>query len=121
VKAANDRADRERFYAQRRNAAQAKADKMMERAMRDNEFKQATHKLSRMEFELARAEVNGDKDKLRELTRQQAILQSIITDSLKALGLTEKDLKPQWYCKKCSDTGYLPNGTVCDCYKKVQG
>lgn len=118
VSAANARADREKFYAQRRNAAQAKADKMMERAMHDNDFKQAAHRISWMQAELARAEVNGDKDKLRELTRQQAILQSIITDSLKALGLTEKDLKPQWYCKKCSDTGYLPNGTACDCYKK---
>ena len=121
VSAANARADREKFYAQRRNAAQAKADKMMERAMRDNDFKQATHRISWMQMELARAEVNGNNDTLQELTRQQAILQNVRAGALKALGLTEEDLLPKWYCKKCSDTGYLPNGTACDCYKKAQG
>lgn len=120
VSAANARADREKFYAQRKNKAQAQADKALERAMRDSAFKQATHKISWMQVELARAELNGDNDKLQELTRQQAILQNVRAGALKALGFTEEDLLPKWHCKKCSDTGYLPNGTACDCYKAVQ-
>ncbi len=121
VKAANDRADRERFYAQRKQQAQTKADKMMERALRNSEFKQATHKLSRMEFELARAEVDGDSERLKELTRQQEILRDVRARALKAVGLMEEDLLPRWHCQKCSDTGYLPNGMSCDCYKELQG
>ena len=29
---------------------------------------------------------------------------------------TEEDLKPKYSCNKCNDTGYLPNGKMCDCY-----
>ena len=120
VKAANDRADREQFYARRKNKAQAQADKALEKAMRNSEFKQATHRLSWMELELARAEVAGDRDKLQDLMRKKEILRNVRVSALKAVGLTEEDILPKWHCNKCSDTGYLPNGTACDCYKKEQ-
>ena len=117
VQAANDRADRERFYAQRKQRAQAQADKALERAMRDSAFKQATHKLKWMQAELARAELNGDNDKLQELTRQQAILYNVRAGALKALGLTEEDLRPRWHCDKCEDSGFLKSGVACSCYE----
>ena len=31
-------------------------------------------------------------------------------------GLTIDDLKPQYRCKKCSDTGFTNDGCLCDCF-----
>ena len=31
--------------------------------------------------------------------------------------IQEKDLLPQFTCANCSDTGFLPNGVACNCYK----
>ena len=30
---------------------------------------------------------------------------------------TEADFTPRYACTKCSDTGFLPDGKMCDCYK----
>jgi len=37
---------------------------------------------------------------------------------LAEMGIREEELLPQYTCKKCNDTGFLPNGKSCDCYHK---
>lgn len=120
VQAVNARGARESFYARRRNKAQAKADKALEHAMKSPEFAQATHELRKMEIEIAKAELNAPET-LSEIKRRQAILQNERAKALAALGLSEIDLRPRWYCPKCSDVGFLPNGKACDCYNVPQG
>lgn len=120
VQAANARADREQFYARRKNKAEANADKIFERAMKSPEFYQATHELRKLDIEIAKAELHKPQD-VPELAKRQKILQGVRAKALAGLGLTERDLLPKWYCPKCSDTGYLPNGAACDCYNVTQG
>lgn len=120
VQAANARADREQFYARRKNKATANADKVFERVMKSPEFYQATHELRKLDIEIAKAEIHTPQD-VPKLTKRQKILQGVRAKALAALGLTERDLLPKWYCPKCSDTGYLPNGATCDCYNATQG
>ena len=38
--------------------------------------------------------------------------------ALERLGLSDKDFVPKYICPKCSDTGFLPNGKMCDCYRE---
>ena len=65
---------------------------------------------------LAKAAVYGGKD-LAELQAQEKQLLQKRKDILQSMGLTEAHLLPQYACKKCSDTGFLPDGKACDCYK----
>ncbi len=115
VQSANARADRERFYADRKNKAQAKADEYLEKAMRSPIFKQAEQELKRLEIEKAKAELYAP-EKLPDIHAEQARLREQREKALADLGLTSCDLLPKWHCAKCSDTGFLPNGTACNCY-----
>lgn len=115
VQNANARAEREQFYARRKNKAKANAEKVLEKAMKSPEFFQATHELRKLDIEIAKAEIHTPQD-VPELEKRQKILQGVRAKALADMGLTELDLCPKWYCSKCSDTGFLPNGTACDCY-----
>ncbi len=115
VQAANARADRERFYSRRKNKAQEQADRNFEKAMRAPAFMQAEKELKRLDFEGAKAELYNP-DKLPDIQAKQKQLKQQRAKVLATLGLTEQDLLPKWFCSKCSDTGFLPNGTACDCY-----
>ena len=115
---ANAKSDRERYYALLREKAQIRADKFVAKANENKRFKEVSSALSKMEFTLAKAEVFTPEqlpklqaEKQRLLAEHKAILQD--------LGIDESDLTPKFTCKKCSDTGYLPSGAACACYKKA--
>ncbi len=115
--AADERSERERFYATRR----AKALKHVERATaiaeKDEAYRSAEALRKKYEIELAKAEVFSP-DKVPEM--QQKFQEAIAarTAALQKLQLTERDFTPKFTCDKCSDTGFLSNGHACDCYKK---
>lgn len=116
IDAANAKSERERYYALLREKAQTRADKFLAKANGNGRFKEISAELSKMEISLAKAEV-FEPQKLPELQARKAALLSERVNVLKALGINQEDLKPQFVCKKCSDTGFLPNGAACDCYK----
>lgn len=116
VEAANAKADRERHYALLREQAMSKAEKYLARANENARFKEITAKLSKMEIDLAKAEVFTPAT-LPDLKREKKALLSERKGILSDLGISEAQLSPQFSCRKCSDTGFLPNGASCDCYK----
>ena len=65
---------------------------------------------------LAKAEVFEPKN-LPALTEQKASLLRERRAILEGLGIEEAQLFPQYTCEKCSDTGFLPSGVACNCYK----
>ena len=115
----NAKTDRERYYALRREQAQSVADKFLEKANENAEFKSVSQSLSRMEISLAKAEVFSP-EKLPALKEEKASLMAARKAILSALGIEEWQLLPQYACKECSDTGFLPSGTVCKCYAPSQ-
>lgn len=116
VEAVNAKTDRERYYALLREHAQSVADKYTAKANADPRFKEISRELSRMEIKLAKAEV-FEPDSLPSLLQAKEKLTRERGERLRALGITEEQLTPQYHCKKCSDTGFLPNGAACDCYR----
>lgn len=116
VEAVNQRADRERHYALLRERAQSLADKYAAKANANPRFKEIAAELARMEIAQAKAEV-FEPQTLPALLKKKEALQKERKEILKTLGITEKQLLPQYKCKKCSDTGFLPSGAACDCYK----
>ena len=116
VEAINAKADRENFYAARKAKAESIADKYMQKAMKNAEFASVTSALTRMQLQLAKAEVYGGQD-VAALKEEEKSLQKKRKQILQSIGLTEENLLPQYTCKKCGDTGFLPSGKACDCYK----
>ena len=115
---ANAKSDRERYYALLREKAQIRADKFVKKANENTRFKEVSSALSKMEFALAKAEVFAPET-LPKLQEEKAQLLAEHKSILQDLGIDESDLTPKYTCKKCSDTGYLPSGTACACYKKA--
>ena len=117
IENANAKSDRERYYALRREKAQSVADKFLEKANKNAEFKKVSVELSKMEISLAKAEIL-EPSKLPELNLQKQELTKLRLGVLKSLGIDESQLIPQYECKKCSDTGFLKSGSACNCYAK---
>ena len=117
VQAVNAKTDRERYYAERREKAQRRAESFLQKANGNAQFKELSSKLSVMEITLAKAEM-FEPHKLPDLLKEKQTLKNKRLDILTALGIQEEDLLPQYVCKKCADSGFLKNGKACDCYKK---
>lgn len=117
VTALNERTDRERYYAERRAKAEAVAARFKRRAEQNEEYKNISSALSEAERNVAKADAFG-LDTLPLLTKKVADLKQKRITVLSNMGITENDLTPHYTCTKCSDTGFLPDGRACDCYKK---
>ena len=116
VEAANAKSDRERYYALLREKAMTKAEKYLAKANENARFKEIAAKLSKMELDLAKAEVFSPAN-LPDLEREKAELLSERKSLLSDMGISEVQLSPEFQCRKCSDTGFLKSGVACDCYK----
>ena len=115
VEAANAKTDRERYYAQLREKAISNAEKYLAKANGNSRFKAIGTELSKMEFELAKAEM-FEPEKLPALEEKKLALITERRNILKSLGIDEAQLTPQFHCPHCQDTGFMKNGSACSCY-----
>ena len=118
VEAANARSERERWYSARHNAAEAKAEKAKEKARSFPAYLEAEKALKRLEIEHAKAELY-EPEKVKDIELEQEAREFERAQALLLAGLTEAELLPVWHCARCSDTGFLLSGAVCDCYEKA--
>lgn len=107
VEAVNAKTDRERYYALLREHAQSVADKYTAKANADPRFKEISRELSRMEIKLAKAEV-FEPDSLPSLLRNKEKLLRERGERLRALGITEEQLTPQYRCKNARIRDFFP-------------
>jgi hypothetical protein len=116
IEAADAKAARDRHYALRRQKAQSVLDKTMKKANENARFKEITAELATLEIDIAKAEVRAP-EKLPALEEKKAALLQERKALLAQMGISEKELSLQYECAKCKDTGFLPNGLACSCYK----
>lgn len=95
--------------------AEAEADKNLELAFKDEEFKSNYKEIKKLKFDIAKKEfakkdTNKDKILLKELTEKLKV-------QANKLGYKFSDFRPNYYCKKCNDKGII-NDLYCDCYYK---
>lgn len=122
---ADARAERERWYAKRRQEAQCKADRTKRKFLEQYPWYEEYEKSERAaEIALAKAEVAFEKApsqeteaSLEEAKKDLAHYKAQKASVLECAGMTEKDFEPKYHCEKCSDTGFLPIGVACDCYE----
>ncbi len=83
-------------------------------AMQNKNFALNYNNARSLQFELAKLEFeNKDTKKIKE---QLTKTYSELSNELKKLKLTPSQLKPQYFCKHCNDTGFV-NGEQCKCLK----
>lgn len=111
------KAEIEMHYYDLRHAAEEKAEKTLERATADKVYGDIRSKMNELAIELAFAELD-DKTKAANITNELKELEKRGKLRLDEIGIDSADFKPHYNCKKCNDTGYLADGTPCDCLKK---
>lgn len=94
--------------------AKATANNNLNTALSNKKFAEAYKTARSLQFELAKLEYENKNTK--SLTEQLNKTYNILRNELKKLKLSPKDFKPNYSCKKCSDTGFV-DGNECDCLK----
>ncbi len=117
VEAANAKSEREKYYAEKREKAQKVADRYALKANSNPRFGAVEKELSKLNMELAKAEIFAPQT-LPALQQRQTELAVEKLQILAALEIQEWQLLPQYECKKCADSGFTQSGKACDCYKK---
>ncbi len=118
------RAERDRWYSERRAQAEREADVILKRFMQDEGFKAVHKRLKELECEIGKMEAKAESGdfkackQLVKLTQEQIRRRMEYVGIIERNGKQEEDLYPKWHCPLCEDTGYLENGMACDCYEK---
>ncbi len=116
------RAARERHYAPVRAHAIALADAANAKAEHDADYARVRRELAGLDPQIARAEVNDDRESAAGLILRRKSLMVTRARILARLGLSEQDLRPQWHCPVCEDTGFrLSDGKMCTCWRPPKG
>lgn len=111
-------AERERFYSLRQARAERIADEYKAYAIKKiPQLKELFREERILEIQAAKAELK-EPERLPAVEQQQKGVRAQIVKLLSEINMTRKDLekKSHCMCRKCSDSGYLPNGRACDCY-----
>ena len=116
---ADARSERERWYAARRAKAESRARRAAALAEKDEAYSRAESAIKKDEIALAKAEVFSPAT-LPDIRRRLEQARAERESALQRLGLSDADFTPRYACVRCSDTGFLPDGTMCDCYRKNQ-
>ena len=116
IKAMDEETDRLRYYARLR---QKEADRVENLEARlGKEFAELKRRLGVLEMELGKAEARGRGDLIEELQFRRNAIKAAMRKKLEECGLSERDFEPHHICGKCGDTGILPDGTYCTCWKE---
>lgn len=119
VKQINEKSDRESYYAKLREKAEREAQQRSRPLRLDGQYASAFRE--RRKLDVAKSK-ETDEAKVREIERRRESLRDVIVMRARALGFSETELSeigevlPRYKCRKCSDSGFRPDGTYCDCY-----
>ena len=106
-----------KIFADRRQQAKQTAEDNFNLALKNPTLKESFYKVRGLQIDLSKVESNSAEAK--EIEKQIEVERIILREELKKCNLTKEDLKPQYICKKCNDTGFV-KGKKCTCYKAEQ-
>lgn len=109
------RIERERYYEELRKRAQSRAAFFTEQLNQDDTYKELTIKWNGFSSKIGRA-MAYNLPELDELQKEQLDIGVQLAQRMTQLHIRKSDLIPRYQCKKCSDSGYLPDGKPCNCY-----
>lgn len=105
----------EKIILKRKLEAEKIADENLNIVLKNEKAKMLFVKCKQLIVEIAKLEVAGKTAKSEREKYEET--RNVLGEFLKELGLKKDDMKPQYFCKKCKDTGYV-EGKICTCLKK---
>lgn len=118
IAALDAQSEREHFYSVAKRRAEAPAEQAKERLRSDERYRTAEKALNDLKIPQARAEITNDTAELKRIGKERTSWKAVLLERMKAMNISPEDLRPRYRCVKCSDTGFRPNGQMCDCYPK---
>lgn len=112
---------RAEWYRKRRERAEEIAEYNRRKAEAIDGHMKDLKEMKRLEIAAAKAEADGSVNHAQDILSELLRLRERLKTRLAGVGLSDDELRPRYRCRKCSDTGYLPNGKPCDCYEKLKG
>lgn len=100
----------QRKIDERRFAAEAQRNRLLERLRANSEYKKCEHNLRMAQVKYAMQDGENKSDTKLLLDK----CKSEFDKTLSNLNLTEQDLLPKYNCTKCNDTGYIGKA-ACKC------
>lgn len=107
----------ERDYQDKRDRAELISERNLIKAREYAPFRLADDTYKYMGISAAFAPFKNPAQ-LAEFEQRAARANADRLVALREIGLTEKDIEPQYECTLCNDTGQLKNGTRCKCYPR---
>lgn len=123
IEAANAKAAREKYYADRREVDAQKADRYKNWVLAQSpRYLDLVQELNAMSSALAKAEVYN-LPTLATLRAKEATLRTEKGALMIRFGIDDRRLEPDGWacCSRCKDTGFLPDGKACTCYPLTKG
>lgn len=109
------RSTAEKIILKRKLQAEELADTNLNKVLKDENVRVLFVKCKQLVVQIARLEVEGKSAKAErdEYNKNR----ELIAEMLKVMGVDKSELKPQYTCAICKDSGYV-NGKECSCLKK---
>lgn len=106
------------MIAARKERAEMLADmRRRELATRSSEIAAIDRKLRGVGLEIFRAACSGED--IKPIREKNLALSAKRRDIIRSLGLPEDYDKPDYTCKKCSDSGFTDDSRICSCFKEA--
>lgn len=118
IAALDAQAEREHFYSVAKRRAEAPAEQAHERLRTDERYREAERRYNMLTPKIGTYDAFGQTEELRKAKGEQKRWAAVMAERMQAMNISPGDLRPRYRCVKCSDTGFLPNGQMCDCYPK---
>ncbi len=119
IRAADQRAEREHYYAVINQEKERRDDRIRERLLADAEYAAAEKESKKLEIDIPKAELYGGSDEeLRGLYKRKEELESKKKGIKRRLRIHELKYKPR--CRRCSDTGTTSDRRLCNCWQKYK-
>lgn len=110
---------RDSYYDELQAVNKAKADEAYETALTYEEFRALENVIAELNFDYRKTLIT-DSARAEELSQRISVLNLQRSEVLESIGMTDEQFEPEYYakCSKCKDTGWLPNGHACKCFKR---
>ena len=110
---------REAFYARIRSNEQKRYEKVLEILRSDEKYMKLAKERCDLDAQFAALPSEGEQDACSgSWLMAAANLRQKMNERMGQLGLFPNDDRKKYRCKECHDTGELPDGKLCDCWKR---
>ena len=118
IAALDAQSEREHFYSVAKRRAEAPAEQAKERLRTDERYREAEQRYNMLMPKIGTYAAFGQTEELKKAKGEQKRWAAVMAERMNAMNISPEDLRPRYRCVKCSDTGFRPNGQMCDCYPK---